>query len=396
MKVDERIGELRAECDNYNRALQALKALTHELLWDSVGRVCFPNSVANFGRRMHTTATNTVSPDRRVTPDMVAQRGTGEGTVVELKASMPQVEEYRRQKIADVRKYDDELDGWARPLVGSHDLILLVDYANSQIVKEDVEAMIAAGDFACDRPFALVYFSYQPRADATWIALHLIHGQLSDATKQATLHRICLIHPENIEANPLLGSVLLYDARPPLPLLMIRLYESLVSNLDEDEALRMRTEGQVTKTLSLTEMKALLADYCCPVQTDHRVPSLPETAWLKATLRVWIDMDWALKSPTRPNSFDIILKKNRREPFEQFLKVCAQIDCKLENKRQKELLKKQKLEEQYRRDFPLLAMLDDQAEAAKGESTLLQAPASHPASGVQGELPPTPSPPTEP
>jgi len=357
MTTDDRIVRLRTECDNYNRALEALKGLTHELLWDSTNKSCVLGGIAHFGRRMHSSAANRISPSRKITPDMVAQRTIVTGTIVEVKASMPENDVYRRQTLAEVQKYDDDLTGWVTPTtkMPSHDLVLLVDYPNSQVVKGDIESLTGSGEFSCKRPFALVYFSHQQRADATWVALHLIYGAVSDPSKQQILQKICMIHPENIAANPLFGQVLLYDARPPLPLLMIRLYEAINSNLSEDEYLRLRTEGQLTKTLSLAAMKELLADYCCPEQSDSRVPKLPETAWIKSALKMWEEMGWVIKSPDVRGSYDVIIKKTRREPFEQFLKVCAEAEVKHDQKKEKELLRLKKADEKFRQDHPLLA-----------------------------------------
>jgi hypothetical protein len=361
MTVEERIAQLRTECDNYDRALQALKALTHELLWDSANKVCTPDSVASFGRRMHSTPSNRVAPSRKLTPDMVAQVGGGHSYVIELKASVPENEAHRRERLEEVQKYDDDLTGWLTP-TPSHDLLLLIDYANHITVKEDIEAMEGAGCFRCNRPFAIVSFTLQPRGEATWIMLQLVHGRLSNGSKHTTLHRICSIHPENLKANPLFGGVLLYDANPPLPLLLIRMYEAVNSNFTEEESLRLRTEGQVTKTYVLSELKEQIADYCCPLQTDQRVPKLPETAWIKRALKVWLDMGWAIKSPNVPGSYDIVVKKARRtQPFEQFLKVCSETDVKALKRREKEQLKQKKLDEKYRQKYPLLALLEDAA-----------------------------------
>jgi hypothetical protein len=316
---------------------------------------------------MHTTAANRISPSRKVTPDMVGQRLVNSGFVVEVKASVPENEDYRRQKLIDVQKYDDDLIGWSSE-IQSHDVILLVDYPNSQVVKQDIEALMADGRFTANRPFSLVYFGHQPRADATWIALHLILGRISDGAKQIKLERICMIHPENVQANPHFGAVLLYDAMPPLPLLMIRLYEAITSNLNEDEYLRLRTEGQLSKTLTLAEMKEMLADYCCPEQTDSRVPKLPQTAWIKAALAMWVQMGWAIKSPNAHGCYDVVVKKTRREPFEQFLKVSAEADCKAERKREKEAIKKKQVDEKFRQKYPLLAFgIEAKAEKENAE-----------------------------
>lgn len=355
MTVEEHIQRLRVECDNYDRSLSALKALTHELLWDAQQRQSLPDAVAHFGRRMHTSAANRVSPLRKVTPDMVAQKSASQGVVIELKASLPADAAQKRAQIVSVLKYDDVLTGWCdgQPV---HDLVLLIDHGNSETGKDELLAAIAAGEFQCDRPFALVYFVHTNRADATWISLHLIHGNLSDAGKTATLRTICHISPEHIESNPKFGRVRLYDANPPLPLLMQRLYEAINSNVTDEESLRLRTEGTITKPLSLAQMKDLLCDYCCPKQTDPRVPNLPETKWLKKAIEKWVAIGWAEKSTAIPNAFDVTIKKSRREPFNQFLKICAEECAKVDRKRERAALLQRQYDEDFKRDHPLIAL----------------------------------------
>ena len=359
MNIDERINELRKECDNYNRALEALKGLAHEMLWDTDLKACVADGKAFFGRRMHSSEANRIAPSRKLTPDLVGQRTATSGFIVELKASVPENAEHRQAKLEDVQKYDDDLLGWPTPTqkLDTHDLILLIDYPNSEVIKRDIERMLASKQMTSERPFALVYFNHTQRAEDTWLALHLISGQVSDSEKQQKLSRIQMMHPENIAANPIFGKVLIYDACPPLPLLMLRLYTAIVSNLSEEEGLRLRLEGQFQKTYRLSEMKSILADYCCPEQTDPRVPNVPQTAWLKAVVRLWEDMGWATKSDAQKGSFDIIIKKTRREPFEQFLRACADEDCKKTRKREREQDRKEKLEEKIRDDNPLFAYL---------------------------------------
>jgi hypothetical protein len=361
MNTDERIRELRKECDNYNRSLEALKALAHEMLWDAEQKVCAPEGRAYFGRRMHPSSANRIAKGGKLTPDLVGQRTPTTGFIVELKASVPENSEHRRQTLKKVEKYDDDLTGWPTTTekLARHDLILLIDYPNSEVIKKDVEEMLSTNQLTCVRPFALVYFNHHQRSEDTWVALHLISGRVSDDEKRQKLSTIHMMHPENIAANPIFGKVLIYDARPPLPLLMLRLYTAVVSNLSEDEALRLRVEGQVQKPYRLSQLKEILAEYCCPEQTDPRVPNLPDTKWLKAAVRMWEELGWAAKSQSQAGCFDIIIKKTRREPFEQFLRVCAEADRKKQKKKEKEQERQQKLDEKIREDNPLFAHLLD-------------------------------------
>jgi hypothetical protein len=361
MNIDERIHDLRRDCDNYNRSLEALKGLAHEMLWDADLKACVADGKAYFERRMHSSAANRIAPSRKLTPDLVGQRTPDSGFIVELKASAPENAEHRRKTLMEVQKYDDDLVGWPTPTqrLGDHDLILLIDYPNSEVIKKDIEGMFASNQMTSQRPFALVYFNHHQRADDTWLALHLISGRVSSEEKRQKLSTIHMMHPENIVCNPIFGKVLIYDARPPLPLLMLRLYTAIVSDLSEEESLRLRVEGQIQKTFRLSDLKDILAEYCCPEQTDPRVPNVPQTAWLKAVVRLWEDMGWAAKSETQQGCFDIMIKKTRREPFEQLLRACAEEDCKVVRKRGRDQERKQKFEEKIRESNPLFAHLLD-------------------------------------
>ncbi len=333
MEVAEVIQRLRVKCNNYDQTVQAIKALAHELLWDDNNKELVPGGTAFVGRRMDTSPTNRVSPSDQVTPDLVVRRTPIYGVVAEAKLALSSSAEQRRDTIVGVQKYDDDLRGWdtSDGLLKQHDVLMIVQHFHGKQVQEEIAALRKEGALQFQRNFGLLCFAIVEE-EQVWMSLELLEGSLADKGKTAKLSRRLPLALEHVAANPLLGAVTLYDAEPPYPLLMDRIHEAVLSELDGEEHLQLREEGLVEKRIQVRDLRGLLSDLFGPGQSTERVPEIPRASWVEKALRLFVKLGWSKRIG---EGRYVYLVKNRRRPLEQFLKVCARDSISQAEHRQK-------------------------------------------------------------
>ena len=331
------IDDLRIESDNYIRTVQALKAMANELLWDDVSRKLTPNGNAYFGMRLATSPKNRISPNNNVTPDLVVSVPRKYNVLVEAKLALSADAVKRQAKLLDLQKYDDDLIGLSTPSGKSrnHDIILLVAFTHAINVKDDLNRLQTEKMLSFERNFALVRFM-RMEEDKMWFVLELVLGCLKDKNKTDKLQRPLAIEMEHLVSNPRFGHIKLYDAEPPLPLLMQQIHELVFNSLTRKERLALRERTQVDITLSISKVRQQLAETCGPGITQvERIPDIPKSQWIRRALQAFIKLGWAEKHKQKRNTFIYHVKK-RREPLGQFNKFCAKQRFKKEEEREKQ------------------------------------------------------------
>ncbi|MGB2938016.1 MAG: hypothetical protein WBD05_07470 [Phycisphaerae bacterium] len=345
MDIEEATHQLRVECDNYDQTVQAIKALAHELLWVDKKKHLRSNGSAFIGRRMETSASNRISPENTVTPDLVVRTAPSHGVVAEAKLALAKTPANREEKLKQVQKYDDDLVGWDTPneKVDSHDVLLVVHHFHGKQVQAQLREMMEAGQISFVRPFGLVCFGIVTQEEA-WLSLELLEGHMSSGVKETKLANRHAMSLDHVAANPVLGSIALYDAEPPCPWLMHCIHEAIMSSaLDDAEHLLLQEEGLVEKKISVEHLRDLLSDLFGPGPPADRTPEIPRTSWVRKAMSLFSKMGWAKRLAGHEYVFFI---KNRRKPFEQFIKVCAEEQVGAEEKKKKEAEKMPLLREQ--------------------------------------------------
>lgn len=354
MDLEQVAGKLRNDCDNYNETVQALKACAHEFLWDDSAEGMLPEGQAWFGRRMDTTPSNRISPGTKVTPDLVVQVSSDYGFIAEAKLTLSRDAEKRKAKITDVQKYDDDLVGWCTPdeRVKDHDIALIVHQFHGKAVQQQVEELVAAGEFVCMRRFSIIRFARIQQREM-WLSLELVYGGVTPAGKNKKLETGLPIKLEHIAGDPLFSHVQLYDARPPAPILMDLIHEQVVSDLSVEERLQFREDGEVQTRLAVDSLRDAISESFGPGDGRARVPEIPRDKWVREALDLFVKLGWAKKEG---GDYSYVLKR-RRDSFRQFVELCA-----------KEELRRSRREEKFRARHPLLAGVGDKEQSTCDEN----------------------------
>jgi hypothetical protein len=342
MDIVEAVGKIKDQCDNYRRTVRALQATAyHLLLDDSTGK---PSALgrAYFGASLDTSADNRVSPNKRVTPDLIVMAASSLNVLVEAKLALSANQGYRRTKLVEIQKYDDDLGGFEIDghRFADHDIILLVSYTHANNVREDILHLEKANLIRFDRSFAVVRFLISTERK-TWFVLELSHGSLSNTKKSQSFAAPCRIDMDCLISDPLFGHIEFYDADPPLPLLMDLMQERIANGLTKEQARELREKGQVDIPMKVDRMRKQLAEMCGPTgNCVARTPEIPKTQWIRSALDGFGQLGWATKVNAQAYTFHL---KKRRNPFEQFCKLWARDYCKSseqkEKRRQREIQK---------------------------------------------------------
>lgn len=88
MSISENeLRRLRNEITDYEQTVDAIITFAALVVHDGNSRR--KGSSFGVGRRMDTSSTNSIRPNKKVTPDLVAQRSSDYGIVAEVKKSLP-------------------------------------------------------------------------------------------------------------------------------------------------------------------------------------------------------------------------------------------------------------------------------------------------------------------
>jgi hypothetical protein len=345
MEVAEAIESLKIEADNYMRTVHALKAMANELLWDASAKRLSKHGLACFGSRLETSSLNRISPNNRVTPDLVVTVPSRQNVLVEAKLAVSGDKDKRRAKLLQVQKYDDDLRGFADDPQGraGHDIVLLVSMDHARNIQGDIQELEESGQIRFDRPFALIRF-FRSDERKTWFVLEVVSGSLTDTDKTEKLRGPLQIDLEHLISNRSFGHIKFYDAEPPLPLLMIEMHELVVGSLTRGQAQELRESNQVDVSLTVELLREQMAEVCGPINTSlPRTPEIPRKRWIGRALEGFREMGWASKQSDGTYVYHV---KRRRDPLEQFYSLCAKRKCKT-------ALQRQQKQEKDAKKYPL-------------------------------------------
>ena len=305
--LEDVISDIKVDCDNYDQTVQALKALAHELLWDDKNNKIIGNGSAYFGRRMDTSGENRISPNKKVTPDLVVKLHEKYGVIAEAKITFPSDQRYRKETIIPIQKYDDNLIGWdtSDETIKVHDVILLVHLFHGKKTKNDIATLLKSKEISFKKKFSIITFAVVEQ-EQTFLNLDLIDGTLSDKDKSSKLEGNVAIKLEHIAANPHFSHIQLYDDRPPLPLLMGCIHEALLSALDRDQYLDLNETNRVEIEVDTKRLRKILSKNCGPGDGNPRTPEIPKLVWVRDAMGQFVKMGWAKR--IKHNHFIYTLK----------------------------------------------------------------------------------------
>ncbi|MGE3844946.1 MAG: hypothetical protein AB7I50_25560 [Vicinamibacterales bacterium] len=221
---------LREDVDTYTEGIYALVALVNHARWSDKDRDHRSHVKYGIGRRMLCGIAQDEA-ELELTPDCVIQLSDTLGVIGEAKPGVARTAAVWDQNLQQLAKYNVDLRGWwtADGHVATHDIVALVPMSRAVLFKDLVEAKLAAGQIAFNRPFAVVAFFKQSGAESTFITLKTEFGRVSDVELN---DRLRLSRPVNwVHLIRHYRDPKFMDAEPPLPYTLWVLWDLVFSQL---------------------------------------------------------------------------------------------------------------------------------------------------------------------
>jgi hypothetical protein len=335
--IEDYIKQIENDIDDYEQTILALRGLALALRWDEDNRELRDDVEYRIGRRMDISVENPVIsnlPDQ-VTPDLVVQLNPSYGVLAEAKVSVPVDSGYRRQKILQTKKYDDDLKGWFTDdeYIEGFDIVFMThDFRRSNVL-ESIEELEEEDELKFSRNF--IYLTFQIVAqDTDFLAFNLARGDFSDIRWTDYFRRSD--NPIDLKHIISQKQVKLYDAKPPLSYLMNIIHNKIQNSMSKQELMELRKNNQVTLQINLNDLRQKLAEELAPIQGEERQPDVPKIRWLRSAFESFNEFGWAKNLEGQRNKFEYVYKK-RRKPFDQFKKHEAEIKMEREEIGQEEM-----------------------------------------------------------
>jgi hypothetical protein len=275
---------IREDADNYVNSVLAVLALVNELRWDSGKRLLRSSTNYEIGRRMTTSANNTISPETQITPDFVVQESKY-GVIGEITYSLAQDEAGWLDKLKQLRKYDDDLLGWWTPTekLPSHDIACLVQFSRMVMVSDILakHRRKKKTDLKFESNLAIVGFNRSSGATQEYMSLIKNFGELSDKTTSERLRKSVQVPLERLVIE--YKDKKFVDFEPPMAYLLQILWENLFTSY-LDECPYDEEKGYAPIPVTVDRVTDDLQKAYGFSSTGPRSPEVPKKRWIRRAL----------------------------------------------------------------------------------------------------------------
>lgn len=335
-EFEQRIRSVRAEVNDYLETVQGLIALSHELRWDNDVKQIRPESSFTLGRRMTTSGRNRIQPNQDVTPDLTVQPYAGYGIVAEARLRFPSDEAQRMEKVRQLQKYDDDLEGWNTldGTVERSDVVLMTHDDDVIKTTDYIEQAIADGRAAFSRDLSIIgCIRTTERYGNEAIRVRKAYGGLSDERLDDRLRNGRSIRLGTLSTR---YSMELYDQRPPPAHMLSVMWMTILPVLvQEDQYIRARGEGPPLVRITAEDLTARMRKALNPSMGAERSPGYPQQAWVREAL----DDMCRLRYAKRLGDEYEVAYRVIRDPQETFIKGVCRLEREREKRESKRALK---------------------------------------------------------
>jgi len=279
MKNSKNYERLMNEIDNYEQTVGTIIALCHVLKYDFGGE-------ARIGKSMNTSNKNVVSPNTKVTPDVVGQI-KDYGLVSEVKKTLPRNEEYLDADVDQIKKYDDFLTGWFVNEIRGHDITVLIHLLRSHGFVEYLKSKVSKGELQLTRKLSVVEFVRSSERQE-FFTLRKAYGEIHHMELDKKLTPGIGVPMQKI--IPELSSVKFYDCEPPVPVTMAILWDNIFSDIPKAEEFRDSRRKGITITVELEKALNKCKEYFGPRDSDAEIPKM---VWIKHAMEKFVEIGLA-------------------------------------------------------------------------------------------------------
>jgi len=272
----------RAELDkvnDYEQTVNAILAFAAFVVHDGTSQR--PNSQFGFGRRMEISPNNLKTPSSEITPDLVAQKSKRYGIVAEAKKSLDQNQSNWIQHVEQLRKYDDDLKGWwtENEKIDKSDAVMLIHQSRGRLFRDFLENRKKEDTDSVGPNTSIIEFNESPETEPYYF-FRIEFGNIQDSELMRNIYEGKQVPLEKVKIS--FSNIQYYDAKPPLPLLLIRLWtDYFPSKLDEGEYDEQKKAMKIQANVYDVTDELQKAFGSQALYKDERSGEFPKQKWIK-------------------------------------------------------------------------------------------------------------------
>lgn len=340
---------LREDGDNYKDTIYAIVGFVNLFIYDDMTKTMRKEILPFQGSKLYISS-DEVSEEKEkknngefITPDIGIVLSEDYGIIGEVKSTFPKNNEHWKDDFTQLKKYDQELEGWPSPSgkVKAFDVVLLTHYSRSVAVKKYYQEN---AEFELIHPFAIIEYNRFTQSKE-FFSLRIQMGNISESTVNKRLEEGIPI-PMNVFIKEY-SRYKLYDAKPPLPYLLEVIWTNIVAlKASENPKFSvLRSNQKIEVEFELNELTELLCTQFTFYQLSASRPELqnyyklqpkyPKHSWIVEACKKLIETgDAAWKDESA--QVVVFYFKRREDIYDYFLNICATS----ENKNQLDLFTK--------------------------------------------------------
>jgi len=310
---------LRAVLDkvkDYEQTVDAILAFASFVVHDGISQR--PNSQFGFGRRMKTSPKNLETPSTEITPDLVAQKSKNFGIVAEAKKSLDQDASNWIQHVKQLRKYDDNLKGWwtGDEMINTSNVVMLIHQSRGRLFRDFLEKCKNEDPNSVGPKTSVIEFNESPETEPYYF-FRIEYGKVQNSELMQSLYEGRQIPLERVKQS--FSNIQYYDAEPPLPLLLMRLWtDYLPSKLDEGEYDEQKKAMLLKVSVNDVTDELQKAFGSKALHKDDRSGEFPTQKWIKKAFDQLASYNLAKRSSENDEYF-IFFKTLRGDVLERFI-----------------------------------------------------------------------------
>ena len=236
-----------------------------------------------------------------VTPDLGLLLGKNDGLVGEVKYSFPENQKFWKDDFEQLKKYEGIQFGWPNEQgkVNQFDIVLLVQQNRSRAIKDYYTGTVD-NQIKLTRPFAIIEFNRASQGKE-YFHFRIEHGGLSNRAVHDKFYKGVYVPFEIFVSQ--YATIKICDVEPPLPQMLLHIYECIVDQLKNEDAYKKPTKKSIQKvTVNAQELTSTLNKIYSfkslhSAKYSQHQPEFPKLEWVKKALNelyrinegIWLD-----------------------------------------------------------------------------------------------------------
>jgi hypothetical protein len=294
--------KIKEAINDYEYTCQTIIVLTNIIAFNMKGKVYQ-------GKPLLTSSGNTVSPTTTVTPDLAieipAQNGQTDYLAVnEIKVNLPKEKKYWFKDAQQLKKYDDDLQGWTLAGTSTHDVMFTTIELRTFGFHQYMDELSSTRKLQINRNFAILH-STPLEQDNSFIIIKKDHGVISNATLDSLLSNG--VGVPRLKIIQEINQMKFFDSEPPIIYTMMIIWDHVLKTFLSTEQMRTLKGNKIFSIkLTVEEVYKKISRYA-----PQSNPSCIQHSWIRKALLGFAELNLARSSDTAKESFEVRFRAHK-------------------------------------------------------------------------------------